>query len=230
MKTTLVLLPGLNGTTGLFAPLLEQLNDKFEIMAVSYPTDEIKSYRELTDMVLEKVKSIDGRFIVLGESFSGSISLFVSQSKPKGLAGVVLVATFIRAPNVRVGKFLPWKLGFTLTKPLYTARPVFTKSQNKSLVSRISTEMQNVSPMVLSARIREIFEVNASQPLRDCHVPIVYFRGNQDFVVPKLNLMDILAVRSDVKVAEFDTRHFLLQSEPKKSLLEIEKFVEECTH
>ena len=142
----------------------------------------------------------------------------------------MLVATFIRAPNVRVGRFLPWKLGFTLTKPLYTARLVFTKSQNKSLVSRISTEMQNVSPMVLSARIREIFEVNASQPLRDCHVPIVYFRGNQDFVVPKRNLRDILAVRSDVKVVEFDTRHFLLQSEPKKALLEIEKFVEECTH
>lgn len=229
VKTTLVLLPGLNGTTGLFAPFLEQVNNKFEVIPVSYPTDEIKSYRDLTDLVLEKVKSVDGRFVVLGESFSGPISLFLSQSRPKGLVGVVLVATFIHAPNLRIGRFLPWKLGFTLTKPLYSLRLALTRKGNKGLVSRISSEMQKVSPLVLSARIREIFDVNAADALRDCHVPLMYLRGTRDIVVPKSNLRDILSVRPDLRVVEFNTQHFLLQSQPNKALLEIERFIAECT-
>lgn len=228
MKITLVLLPGLNGTTGLFAPLLERAKDKFNVIAISYPTDEIKSYRDLTELVLKKIKTLDGRVMLLGESFSGPISLFVSQAKPESLVGVVLVATFIRAPNLRFGRFLPWKLGFILTKPLYSARLRFAGEGSKSIVSRISSEMQKVSPGVLSARMEEIFNVNAMDALRDCNVPLIYFRGTQDFVVPKRNLRDILSVKPEVKVVEFNTQHFLLQSEPEKAMLEIERFVEEC--
>lgn len=228
MKITLVLLPGLNGTTGLFAPLLDRAKGKFNIIAISYPTDEIKSYRDLTELVLVKIKTLDGRVVLLGESFSGPISLFVSQAIPESLVGVVLVATFIRAPNLRLGRFLPWKLGFILTKPLYSVRLRLAGEGSKSIVSRISSEMQKVSPGVLSARMEVIFNVNAMDALRDCKVPLIYLRGTRDFVVPKRNLRDILSVRPEVKVVEFNTQHFLLQSEPEKALLEIERFVEEC--
>ena len=228
MKTTLILLPGLNGTTGLFKPLLECVQDHFDVLPISYPLNEEKTYSELTSYVLDQIKSVKGKYIILGESFSGPISLFVSSNKPEGLLGLVLVATFITAPNFKAGRFLPWKLGFYLTKPLYSIRLALSKDQNQSLVSSISTEMQKVSPHVLSSRIKEIFSVNASESLRNCDVPVVYFRGTRDYVVPYKNLKEIIAVKSGMKVVEFKAQHFLLQSQPEQAFCEIKKFADEC--
>jgi len=230
LKTTLILLPGLNGTTGLFNPLIDCVQESFEVFPVSYPLNEEKTYPELTSYVLEQIKSVKGKYIILGESFSGPISLFVSAEKPEGLIGLVLVATFITAPSFKVGRFLPWKIGFSLTRPLYSIRLALSKDENQSLISRISTEMQKVSPQVLSSRIKQIFSVDASESLRNCGVPVVYFRGTRDYVVPKKNLIEILAVKSDIKVVEFKAQHFLLQSQPQQAFIAIKRFEEECAY
>lgn len=66
-KITLVLLPGLNGTAGLFNPLLSIATDEYAVMVIDYPVDEIKSYAELTEAVLEKIRRIDGDFVLVGE-------------------------------------------------------------------------------------------------------------------------------------------------------------------
>ena len=197
------------------------------MLAISYPTNEPKTYEELAILVLSKLEAVNGKYILVGESFSGPLSLFVSEARPKGLIGLVLVATFITAPNLKIGKFLPWKLGFSLTKPLYRLRLAIS-SNNKSLISNISSEMQKVSPHVLSARIKEIFAVNATKSLRGCSVPVVYFRGIKDIVVPKKNLKEILSVKPDAGVVEFNSQHFLLQSEPEKAVDEIRKFAKKC--
>jgi len=78
IEITLILLPGLNGTTGLFDPLIEYAQDHFEVLPISYPVNEEKTYSELTSYVEDQIKSVKGRYIILGESFSGPISLFVS--------------------------------------------------------------------------------------------------------------------------------------------------------
>lgn len=207
---------------------MEQAKGVCDVVAVSYPTDTVLSYRELTNFVLEKLENVEGNYIIVGESFSGPVSLFVSQSKPVGFVGLVLVATFIRAPNLKIGKYLPWRIGFNLTKPLYSLRLALSKPENGNLISNISTEMQTVSPHVLSARIGEIFAVDASDALRKCHVPIVYFRGTKDIVVLKKNLGEILSVNPDVKVVEFADQHFLLQSSPERAFAEIRTFAADC--
>jgi len=229
MKATLVLLPGLNGTIGLFNPLLEQVQDRFEVMPVSYPEDKVLSYAELTQLVLARLKSISGNYVLLGESFSGPVSLLVSCAKPKGLVGIILVATFVRAPNLYVGKYLPWRSGFILASPLYRIALAFASRENPSTVSLVSQEMRKVSPVVLAARIREIFDVKATDALRQCDVPLVYFRGARDIIVPYRNLRQILEAKPEVKVVEFDTHHFLLQTVPVEAITEIRKFIELCS-
>jgi len=56
MKTTLVLLPGLNGTTGLFDPLIKCDDGSFDILPIGYPTQEKLSYEELTHYILKKIQ------------------------------------------------------------------------------------------------------------------------------------------------------------------------------
>jgi len=48
VNVTVVLLPGLNGTDGLFQPLLDVAPDGIDVLPVSYPTPESKTYEELT--------------------------------------------------------------------------------------------------------------------------------------------------------------------------------------
>ena len=228
MKITLILLPGLNGTTGLFAPLLKCVDGNFEILPISFPTQEKLSYQELTTFVLEKIESVQGDYIVLGESFSGPLALFVSEKKPDGLLGVVLVSTFISAPNFRIGRYLPWTLGFLLVRPLYRIRMIFSKSENRYIVAMMSVELKKASPDVLAFRIQEVFSVDATESLRNCNVPVVYFRGLRDIVVPKKNLRKILSVKPDVNVVEFKAPHFLLQTEPQQVFSEIKRFAEKC--
>lgn len=228
LKTTLVLLPGLNGTAGLFEPLMESAREHFSLLPVSYPTTKPNSYSELTSYVLAEIEKVEGEFVLVGESFSGPIALFVAEKKPPGLRGVVLVATFVTAPNYSVGKYLPWGVGFTLAKPIYKVHLAlsrdFRAGKKYSIMSSISRELQKIPPHVLKFRIQEIFTVDATKALRNCEYPLVYFRGLKDLVVPKKNLKKILSLKPSVKVVEFNTQHFLLQSKPEQAVAELKIF------
>lgn len=224
-KVTIVLLPGLNGTDGLFLPLIDKAPDNFDLLVLSYPTHQKLSYDQLVTFVLKKLEGLCGKYVLIGESFSGPLSLFISDKKPDGLIGTILVASFITAPNLKIGRFLPWTIGFTLTKPLYSLRLMLSKSENSSFIKSISVELQKVSPKILADRIQSIFAVNAKVQLENCSVPLMYFQGNKDFVVPKRNLDNMLAIKPDIKVVEFDTQHFLLQSAPIEAWQAISAFV-----
>ena len=228
MKITLVLLPGLNGTNGLFTSFIACAPNDVDVLSIEYPTDKALSYEQLSVFVMDKIKTIRGSYIILGESFSGPLSLFIAEKKPLGLIGLVLVATFITAPNLRIARFLPWNLGFTLTKPLYDVRSFFSQSEHSSLIALISVELQKVFPSVLAYRVQQIFAVNASNALKNCQVPVIYFRGTKDLVVPERSLLTIQTIKPEIEVIKFNTQHFLLQSAPQSAWLAIEKFVTRC--
>lgn len=218
---TIVLLPGLNGTQGLFQPLIDKAPSHFNILTIAFPGQESSSYQDLTKYVLEKISYLKGSFILLGESFSGPLALFVAQTKPKNLKGVILAATFVTAPNIKIARFLPWAFGFRLAKFVCS---LFCKNQPKSVIGMVLNELQKLEPKMLAERIQSIFDVNAEAALKVCPVPIMYFRGQKDLVVPRKNLNRILAIRSDVKVIEFNTDHFLLQSAPAEAWDAIDDF------
>lgn len=224
VKITIVLLPGLNGTEGLFQALIDQTPDQFNVLSISYPTHQKYSYQQLVVYVQSKISELESEFILVGESFSGPLALFIAQAKPKALIGVILVASFVTSPNYRFARFLPWALGFSLAKPLYALRLLLSKKQYTALIRAASRELQKVSPKVLADRVRSIFSVNAESALRDCAVPIVYFRGRKDFVVPRKNLDHIVSIRPSIKIVEFDTQHFLLQSAPAQAWVAIAEF------
>jgi pimeloyl-ACP methyl ester carboxylesterase len=220
---TIVLLPGLNGTKNLFQPLVDKAPNNFNILIIAFPSQESYSYQELTQYVLEKISHLNDGFILLGESFSGPLALFIAQTKPQNLRAVILTATFVSAPNIRLACFLPWAFGFRLAKFICS---LVCKNQPKSIMTMVFKELEHLEPKILAARIQSIFAVNAQAALKDCPVPIVYFRGIRDFVVPRWNLRKILAIRNDVIVNEFNTDHFLLQTAPAEAWVAISSFVD----
>lgn len=213
-KITLVLLPGLNGTAGLFDPLLSVATDELQLMVISYPTNEVKSYEELTDYVLEKISQIRGKFVIVGESFSGPIAIFLSARNIPLHIGTVLVATFAAGPYLKIARYLPWVFIYRLAKPFYALLITFSNNSKVNLLTAASIEMQKVKPEVLAARTRMALAVDARNALAQIKIPMAYLSARYDVVVPAWNLKNILAIKPDINVVSFNTQHFLLQSAP----------------
>src|SRR5688572_22228863 len=99
----IVLLPGLDGTGKLFAPLLGALEPEFECQVVSYP-DSLTDYAA-HEAHVRAVLPKDRPFMVLGESFSGPIAVRLGANPPPSLAGIILSASFLRSPHAWLGIF-----------------------------------------------------------------------------------------------------------------------------
>src|SRR4051812_16660002 len=93
----LILMPGMDGTGELFAPLLRALGNSIETTVLRYPTDEPLGYSELLPRVRAALPA-SGPFVLLGESFSGPLAIMIAAEAPAGLRGVILSASFASNP------------------------------------------------------------------------------------------------------------------------------------
>ncbi len=96
-KDILVLLPGMDGTGVLFAPLLGELDPRISPWVVPYPADEPLSYDELLPLVRRALPSGEP-FFLLAESFSGPLAIKLASEAPGNVRALVLVSTFIKNP------------------------------------------------------------------------------------------------------------------------------------
>jgi pimeloyl-ACP methyl ester carboxylesterase len=105
MVPTLVLLPGMDGTGDLFAPLVAALGPHMRTIIVRYPDEPLDyaSHEEIARAALP----LGHPFILLGESFSGPIAVSIAASAPTGLRGYVLCCSFVRSPRRLLRWFRP---------------------------------------------------------------------------------------------------------------------------
>ena len=104
-------LPGLDGTADLFEPFARSAPDGFEVATVSYPPDRALDYAGHLEIARRHLPA-DGPFLLLGESFSGPVSVWLAAEAPPGLTGLVLCNTFVRPPSWSGFRHLPWELLF----------------------------------------------------------------------------------------------------------------------
>jgi pimeloyl-ACP methyl ester carboxylesterase len=227
MPTALVLLPGLDGTGIQFRPLLPYLPAEIRPIVLSYPPSEPLGYSQLLPRVMAAVPP-DMPFVLLGESFSGPLSLMAAEACPPGLVGVILCATFIRNPawmpvpglSHLCRSFLFWPY-----RPCANIKAWICGYATPELTAVRKQAMADIRPAVIAHRVRSAIEVDVTPQLRSCPVPILYLRGRRDFVVVKRNMRDVQRALPSVKVAEFDCGHLVLQTMPKESADAIVSFI-----
>ena len=224
---SLVLLPGLDGTGKLFDPLIRHLPKWIKPVVISYPKDRVYGYQDLMKIV-NKALPEDIDFILLGESFSGPISIMIASQKPKRLIGLILCATFAKNPF----RFLPSWASYFSVSPIYLlwpstikVRAILSKGKYENIVQMALKAIKSVKPEVISARVKAIFNVNVESELMKINVPILYLRSLKDYLIKKHNIEAIKRLKKDIEVIDVDTQHFLLQLEPEKSADEITKFI-----
>lgn len=221
-----VLLPGLEGTGRLFARFLLSRPDVLDLRVVSYPPDRSLGYAELADHV-RAVLPRRGRFVLLGESFSGPLALRIARERPRGLSGIVLAASFHRRPAP------PWlerlrplgRVFFAAPLPAHAVRLLLGGAEAPpELVREVQEAVASVSWRVMLRRARAALEVDASDELRACPVPLLVLSGRADRLLRREIPAEILALRADADVRMLEAPHLVLQSAPSEAMAALEAF------
>jgi pimeloyl-[acyl-carrier protein] methyl ester esterase len=226
LKTTLVLLPGLDGTEIFFGPLLRHLPSWVDPLVITYPDSGMNDYKELLPIVLREVAALK-TFAILGLSFGGPLALMLAAQRPSQVSGVILCASFITPPRPRL---VP--LRFAVTAPLIAA--VRAIRRTRLLIPGYATSefrrakaktWKLVNAKALASRSRAALSVDVRPQLRACHAPLMYLAATRDEVISRTSLDEILAIAPQTQVVQVEGPHFALFMNPVQSAACIANFL-----
>ena len=221
----LVLLPGMDGTGDLFAPLIAALGSRFETIIVRYPLDEPLIYPELLTVARAALPA--GRdFVLVAESFSGPIGIALASEPLPGLRGLVLCSTFARTPRPGIARILRnvdvIPMNAALIHVALTA--MLGVAAGEKLRTHVTRTVRRVPHEVLRARMRAVLEVDASDLLALVRAPILYLQASRDLAVPASAAAHVRTIKPDAQLVRIEGPHFLMQVRPDAVAAEIARF------
>jgi pimeloyl-[acyl-carrier protein] methyl ester esterase len=227
MKPTLVLLPGMDGTGDLFAPLLAALDPAVSTVVVRYP-DEPLDYAAHEKLARAALPANE-RYLVLGESFSGPIAIAIAAAAPRGLLGYVLCCSFVRTPRPilsqlwpMLGVVPPRRIPPTLASYFLMGR--FATPQSRRLLARA---LRRVSSTALAARLKAMARIDVGSLASRAGVPSLYLRATQDRLVPARAAAAFAKLAPQARVVDIEGPHCLLQCNALVAASVLEKFLSE---
>jgi pimeloyl-ACP methyl ester carboxylesterase len=169
------------------------------------------------------------RFVLLAESFSGPIAIRLAAERPRGLAALVLAATFLHRPLDPLLHPVRGLVGarlFGLPMPAAAIRHFLAgPDAPDAVVAEVQRAVAAVSPEVLAHRSAEALRVDVRDALAGVDVPILFLAPTRDRLIRRDAYEDVLALRPDAEVAPIEAPHMVLQRCPHASLARIEEFL-----
>jgi pimeloyl-ACP methyl ester carboxylesterase len=224
--THLVLLPGLDGTGELFAPLQQALGDE-------YPTSVVRYGAELTfeEYVESAGKALPDQCVVIAESFSGPVAIALATRHPGKIRGLVLCATFAVSPFrtlLHAARFVP--------KRLFRPTPLLPSMVNHFCFNGASISVRpspvavvsTVPPAIMRARLVCLAATDVRPLLQRIATPTLYLRASNDRIVSSRRSLELTSLLPNVKITEIDGPHLLLQARPRECAAAITDFVQAC--
>lgn len=225
--TTLVLLPGMDGTGLLFGPLVDALAGKLQVHVVRYPSAAPAGYSEL-ERVAEACLPTEGPLILLGESFSGPIAISLAAKHAGRVAGLILCCTFVRSPYPSFSKLssLAALAPVRWVPTGVAAAMLLGRFETPQLRAALGEALAAVSAHALRSRLKAVLSVDAASALSRISAPILYLVASEDRVVPTSAGDAIHAIQPAVRVVQIAGPHCLLQAAPAEAARVIRQFVE----
>lgn len=226
--THLVLLPGMDGTGLLFSQFAAALGGSVNPVIIDYPPTQALDYTQLETYVRERLPT-DTPFVLLGESFSGTVAISIAANPPRNLTGLILCCSFARNPRPSVAvlkpvtRWLPGLRSATLASPLLLGA-WSTPDLRKQLASALAL----VSPNTLRARLRAIFDVDTTDALRHVRIPILYLQVTHDRAVSGKASRLVASLAPQTRIASVTGPHMLLQAAQAAAAAIVTKFVEQA--
>ena len=219
-----LLLPGMDGTGRLFAPLERHLVPDIRARAVAFSPDQPRSYDEL----LAEVSIPDGPLAIVAESFSGPLGIRLAARHRDRVRALVLVATFVRNPSTLAGwmQALFGRRLFKVRLPDLALRlGLLGMDAPDDELSAVRAVLLTVQPEVLAGRLREIVSVDVSHEFAECTAPLLYIAGGRDRLVGTRVMAQLQRLRPDMQSHVLDAPHLVLQRRPVEAAQLISEFL-----
>jgi len=224
--TRLLLLPGMNGTVDFFEDLLRALPPSIDAEAIAHSTSRPQGYAELVDELGPRVAR-SAPCALLGESFSGPLSILLAARHPESVRALVLVGTFVRSPipappfvRARVGPAL-----FRRRPPAWLVRAALFGDASPAQVARFQDCMASIDPAVLARRLQEVMRVDVREAFARLRIPIIYLAGRRDRLVRGWNVAAMQKLQPAMRVVSLDAPHLIAQRRPAESAAAIGEFL-----
>jgi pimeloyl-[acyl-carrier protein] methyl ester esterase len=224
--TTLVLLPGLDGTDVFFRPLMAALPEWITPLVVQYPTAGANEYPDLLRLVRSAVAETPACY-VLGWSFAGPLALMLAAAEPRKVLGVILASTFVRPPRPIFAR-LRWAAVTPMVWMIRAGKrlPVWLFRDPTDRLRHDKTETwKRVSTGMIAARIRTLLNVDARNLLRDCSHRVLCLAGSHDGIVPHHNVEEIARMQPSAAVRLIAGHHFAIYTNPNAAADAIAEFI-----
>ena len=221
--THLLLLPGLDGTGELFAPLVKALGDDVATSVVRYGS-------ELTfdEYVEAAARALPDHTVVVAESFSGPVGIALAARHPEKIRCLVLCATFARSPFrtlLRLGRFIPARAFAANALTPAMLRHFCLNGDDTSLRPSAVSVVGTVPPAIMRARLACLADVDVSPLLRRIDLPVLYLRATRDRIVGARLTNTLTSQLPNISITEIDGPHLLMQTRPRECAAAVLDFV-----
>ncbi|WP_415715900.1 alpha/beta fold hydrolase [Roseibium sp.] len=220
----LVLLPGLDGTGKLFAPILPLLDDH-DVVVMPLPQTGTQTYVELSQQVRSRLPRED--FVLVAESFSGPIAAMIAKEGNSHLKGIVFVASFLSPPAPllsRLACLLPLTAMINFPGSSLAIRFLCL---GMDATDQMVVLFKNVAGLVpsraLKSRLRELgkFRLDFAQ----IATPAGQLVAKHDLLVGQRATESIVSVFPAIENHVLEGPHFLMQAKPERVADHIRRFV-----
>lgn len=213
---TLVLMPGLDGTGKLFAPIIPLLEHHFGLQIVTYP--DLDSFDDYVDCALAQLPT--SNFSLVAESFSGPVALAVMAQRPGLIGPSVLSATYARSPLpelTRMSSYVPDQMFSIGALGQFCLDVYEVEEEDFSETQPLPLNLtEQLDGSLLKNRISALSRIDISALLPGIEVPILYLRGMQDRIVSENDAILLQNNLPNIDRVDIDAPHLLLQTRPQQ--------------
>ncbi|HVN96969.1 MAG TPA: alpha/beta hydrolase, partial [Syntrophorhabdaceae bacterium] len=192
-----------------------------------YPYDRLLSFEELVSSANEQIQGYQD--IVVAESFSGPIAVFLIGTGRLKTKGLVLCATFAVAPRqgmLKMLRYMPLERISNLPFQRIILRFVLGNRNDVDalfpLWQRIKTK---VPAKVLAHRMKMLADIDVRRWLPNLSTPCCYLQATRDRVIPPSSVHEFTQVIPDLRIYKVEAPHFIFQAEPEASATVIKEFI-----
>lgn len=222
----LLLLPGMDGSGLLFRPFLDVLPENVRAQVFNYPPN-LARYADILPLVVEKLPMREPCLLV-AESFSGPLAVMLAAACPERIAGLVLVASFLRSPQPWIRR---WVLRLVTPQMLdavprsWRSRVLLGSRETPGLRSLLDQAIEFTPAKTILGRLIEVQRVNVTSELARLTMPVLYLRGAADRLVPAWNGGELAKLQPHAELQTLPAPHLVLQTMPREAANCISQFV-----
>jgi pimeloyl-[acyl-carrier protein] methyl ester esterase len=228
MDSELLLMPGLDGTGELFAPLQASLGSTQRLTIIRYQ-DEVgfDDYVRSAHSLLPAQSAI-----LIAESFSGPVALALAAKYPDRIRGLVLCATFVLSPHrmlSRLARLVPTPfLSFSLAQSMLLKKYCLEEGCSASLFDHAFRTLRSVPRERIRQRLTVLGKVDVRLTAASIVAPVLILKAKQDRLVSGRRYEQLIAALPHATVQVVDGPHMLLQTRPHECSAAIRAFIESC--